>query len=85
MFGGLSFRIDGNLAAAASGQGGLLVRVDAADGVAWIKVEGVMPMVMRGRESGGWLGVVGDLTDREVEQWVARGVSYAGSLPPTKK
>ena len=85
MFGGLSFLNNGNMAVTASGQGGLLVRVDAADGVAWIKEDAVMPMVMRGREMDGWLRVVGDLTDRELEQWVARGASYARALPPKKK
>lgn len=82
MFGGLAFLINGNMAVAASGQGGLLVRVDAADGDVWIKEEGVMPMVMRGREMHGWLRIVTDLTDPELEQWVSRGVAYARSLPP---
>jgi hypothetical protein len=82
MFGGLAFLINGNMAVAASGQGGLLVRVDAADGDVWIKEEGVMPMVMRGREMHGWLRVVTDLTDPDLEQWVSRGVAYARSLPP---
>ena len=31
MFGGLAFLINGNMAIAASGQGGVLVRVDPAD------------------------------------------------------
>lgn len=82
MFGGLAFLINGNMAVAASGQGGLLVRVDAADGDAWIEEEGAMPMVMRGREMRGWLRVVTDLTDPELEQWVSRGVAYVRSLPP---
>ena len=52
MFGGLAFLVNGNMAVAASGQGGLLVRVDADDVEAWIDDERVMPMVMRGREMG---------------------------------
>lgn len=82
MFGGLAFLVNGNMAVAASGQGGLLVCVDADDVEAWIDDERVMPMVMRGREMRGWLRIVSDLTDPELEQWVSRGVAYARSLPP---
>lgn len=85
MFGGLAFLVNGNMAVAASGQGGLLVRVDADDVEAWIDDERVMPMVMRGREMRGWLRIVSDLTDPELEQWVSRGVAYARSLPPKSR
>jgi hypothetical protein len=81
MFGGLAFLVHGNMAVAASGQGGLLVRVDADDAKAWIDDERVTPMVMRGREMRGWLMIVSDLTDPEFQQWVSRGVAYARSLP----
>lgn len=37
MFGGLAFLINGNMALAASGEGGLLVRVDPQGGDALIK------------------------------------------------
>ena len=82
MFGGLAFLIQGNMAVAASGQGGLLVRVDPADAEAWIDDQRVTPMVMRGREMRGWLRVVADHDSHELEQWVYRGVAYARSLPP---
>ncbi|HLN75528.1 MAG TPA: TfoX/Sxy family protein [Nocardioidaceae bacterium] len=85
MFGGLAFLVNGNMAVAASGQGGLLVRVDADDVEAWIDDERVIPMVMRGREMRGWLRIVSDLTDPELEQWVSRGVAYARSLPPKSR
>jgi TfoX/Sxy family transcriptional regulator of competence genes len=82
MFGGLAFLVNGNLAVAASGQGGLLVRVDPAEADDLIR-EDVEPMVMRGREMRGWLRVTATAVDAEdqLEQWVARGVSYARSLP----
>ena len=35
MFGGLAFLIGGNMAIAASGQGGVLVRVDPAESTRW--------------------------------------------------
>jgi hypothetical protein len=82
MFGGLAFLINGNMAVAASGQGGLLVRVDPADADAWIDDEGVTPMVMRGREMRGWLRVISGLDGDGLERWVSRGVAYARSLPP---
>jgi hypothetical protein len=40
MFGGLAFLVDGNTAVAASGQGGILVRVDPAESdelAAWVE------------------------------------------------
>src|SRR5947209_16491554 len=43
MFGGLAFLINGNLAVAASGQGGLLVRVDPDQGTALADGELVAP------------------------------------------
>ncbi|HET7386783.1 MAG TPA: TfoX/Sxy family protein [Nocardioidaceae bacterium] len=85
MFGGLAFLIDGNLAVAASGQGGMLVRVDPDEADALIDGERVAPMVMRGRAMRGWLRVVIDPADPELEQWLVRGVRYARSLPPKRK
>jgi hypothetical protein len=82
MFGGLAFLVNGNMAVAASGQGGLLVRVNPADADAWIDDEQVTPMVMRGREMRGWLRVVSGLERDGLDQWVSRGVAYARSLPP---
>ncbi len=84
MFGGLAFLVNGNMAVAASGEGGLLVRVDADAADSWIDGERVTPMVMRGREMRGWLRVVSPRGDRELQQWVSRGVGYARSLPPKR-
>jgi hypothetical protein len=84
MFGGLAFLVNGNMAVAASGEGGLLVRVDADAADGWIDGERVTPMVMRGREMRGWLRVVSPSGDAELEQWVSRGVGYARSLPPKR-
>jgi TfoX/Sxy family transcriptional regulator of competence genes len=84
MFGGLAFLIGGNMAVAASGQGGLLVRVDPAQRESLRSGPHVEPMVMRGRELAGWLRVApeGARTKLQLERWVARGVAYAKSLPP---
>lgn len=83
MFGGLAFLLHGNMAVAASNDGGLLVRVDPETGDALLDDGGVTPMVMRNREMRGWLRVAApSLTSPEaLGQWVARGLGFAGSLP----
>jgi TfoX/Sxy family transcriptional regulator of competence genes len=84
MFGGLSFLIHGNMAVAASGQGGLLVRVDPATSDHLIETTGARLMEMGGRSMDGWLRVDdADLrTKRQLSTWVRRGTTYAASLPP---
>jgi TfoX/Sxy family transcriptional regulator of competence genes len=82
MFGGLAFLIDGNIAVSASGQGGLMVRVDPVETDKLLGEPHAEPFEMRGRAMRGWLRVdsEGLATKRELEQWVARGVAYARSL-----
>ncbi len=83
MFGGLGFLLEGNLAVAASGNGGLLVHVDPTEGERLIASTAAVPMVQRGREMTGWLRVAEGLeSDRELETWVRRGVDYTRGLPP---
>ena len=87
MFGGLAFLIGGNMAIAASGHGGLLVRVDPATSEELVATTPAEPMVMRGRPMTGWLRVAADhvRTKRQLAKWVAIGTSYARSLPVKKK
>jgi TfoX/Sxy family transcriptional regulator of competence genes len=84
MFGGLAFLIGGNMSVAASGQGGLMVRVDPDETDTLLEKPHAQPFVMRGREMKGWLRVddEGVRTKRQLAPWVERGVSYARSLPP---
>jgi TfoX/Sxy family transcriptional regulator of competence genes len=84
MFGGLAFLINGNMSVAASGQGGLLVRVPPDDTDKLLQRAHVSPMVMAGREARGWLRVdaSGVQTKRQLQSWVTKGVGYARSLPP---
>jgi TfoX/Sxy family transcriptional regulator of competence genes len=84
MFGGLAFLINGNMSVAASGQGGLLVRVPPDDTDKLLQRAHVSPMVMAGREARGWLRVDagGVQTKRQLQSWVTKGVGYARSLPP---
>jgi TfoX/Sxy family transcriptional regulator of competence genes len=83
MFGGLAFLVGGNMSVAASGQGGLMVRVDPEDTDALVTKPHAQPFEMRGRPMQGWLRVdaEGVRTKRQLEPWVKRGVAYARSLP----
>ena len=86
MFGGLAFLVAGNMSVAASGQGGLLVRVDPAQTDALVEEPHAEPFEMRGRALRGWLRVEreGVLSTHQLEPWVRRGVAYARSLPPKR-
>jgi hypothetical protein len=83
MFGGLAFLIGGNMAIGASGEGGILVRVDPEDTDSLVETTSARPMEMRGRETKGWLRVdAEDVATRDaLVEWVARGTDYARSLP----
>jgi TfoX/Sxy family transcriptional regulator of competence genes len=83
MFGGLAFLIGGNMAVAASGQGGLLVRADPAKSDQLVSKSNARPMEMRGREMAGWLRVDADdvRTKRQLARWVTIGTTYARALP----
>ena len=83
MFGGLAFLVGGNMAVAASGQGGLLVRVDPAQSDELMASSNARPMEMRGREMRGWLRVDAQdvQADADLTTWVERGLSYARTLP----
>jgi len=84
MFGGLAFMIGGNMAIAASGQGGLMVRVDPDQSDALVAKTSARVVEMRGRQMPGWLRVdAPDVrTKQQLAKWVALGVNYARSLPP---
>jgi TfoX/Sxy family transcriptional regulator of competence genes len=83
MFGGLAFLIRGNMAVAASGQGGVLARVDPAQSDALVASTNARVMEMRGREMQGWLRVDSEdvRTKRQLAKWVELGTTYARSLP----
>jgi len=84
MFGGLAFLVGGNMSVAASGQGGLMVRVDPDETAALLREPGAAEFEMGGRGAmKGWLRVSADvLDDGTLQAWVDRGVAYALSLPP---
>ena len=84
MFGGLAFLVNGNMAVSASGQGGLLLRIDPGQADSLVDQEHVRRFVMRGREMDGWLHVDVESieTDDELRRWVSHGLTYARSFPP---
>jgi TfoX/Sxy family transcriptional regulator of competence genes len=83
MFGGLAFLVGGNMAIAASGQGGILVRVGAERSDELVATTTATVAVMRGRPMAGWLRVDGDglRTKAQLAAWVDRGVGFARTLP----
>ena len=83
MFGGLAFLVGGNMAVAASAQGGALIRVDPAQSDKLVATTNARLMEMRGRSMQGWLRVdAEDLrTKRQLARWVELGTAYARSLP----
>jgi TfoX/Sxy family transcriptional regulator of competence genes len=87
MFGGLAFLVGGNMAVAASGQGGLLVRVDPGSSDELVAGGEARPMEMRGREMAGWVRVdAADVRGRQdLVRWIRLGTTYARSLPPKKR
>ena len=82
MFGGLAFLVAGNMAIAASGQGGILVRADPDQSETLVATTGARLMEMRGRAMPGWLRVdAGEVsTEGELARWVELGTTYARSL-----
>ena len=84
MFGGLAFLINGNMAVAASSQGGLLLRINPEDAGKLLAKAHTEPFVMRDREMTGWLRVDagGIRTKRDLQRWAQIGIAYASSLPP---
>jgi len=84
LFGGLAFLVGVNMAIAASGQGGILVRVDPEKSDELVATTPAETMDMRGRQIPGWLrvGQADVAEDTALAEWVERGAGYAGSLPP---
>jgi|ERR1700722_5299533 len=86
MFGGLAFLIGGNMAISASGQGGILVRVDPEQSDKLVTSSNAERAVMRGHPMDGWLRIAPEhvRTKRQLAKWAALGTAYARSLPPKK-
>ncbi len=84
MFGGLAFLLPSNMAVGISNSGELMVRVgrDATDDA--LARPHTRLFDMTGRPMRGWILVApeGVKTKSQLGEWVARGVGFAGTLPP---
>ena len=83
MFGGPAFLVGGNMAIAACGQGGFLVRVDPAQSDKLVATTKATVTEMSGRLMPGWLGVSSaDVrTKPQLAKWVTLSATFARSLP----
>lgn len=83
MFGGLAFLVGGHLAIAASGQGGILVRVERDESERLVATTKASVAVMGGRPRPGWLRLAPEdvRTSRQLRRWVDRGMAVARTLP----
>jgi hypothetical protein len=84
MFGGLAFLVHGNMAVAASSEGGLLLRFPPERTDELLAEPHTDEFVMRERSMTGWLRVEpgGLATYDDVERWATIGLTYAATLPP---
>jgi len=84
MFGGLAFLVGGNMCVSASGQGGLLARIDPGDTKAALERPHASLMEMGGRTMDGWIRVApeGLESDSELSAWVDRSRAFVKTLPP---
>lgn len=84
MFGGLGFMVHGNMAAAASSKGALMLR--SSDAMADELVDGhqVVEMEMRGRSMRGWLLVdpAAMASDEDLQRLVDLAVAHVKTMPP---
>jgi TfoX/Sxy family transcriptional regulator of competence genes len=86
MFGGLAFMLGGKMAIAASGQGGVPVRVDPQKSDRLVDTTKAELAVMGGRPMDAWLRVAAPdvATKRQLERWVRLSAGYVPSLPVKK-
>ena len=84
LFGGIAFMIGGNMAIAASSNGGIIVRVDPAESAELVATTPAQLMEMRGKTMASWLRLAHEdvADDAALAPWVERGAAYAASLPP---
>lgn len=83
MFGGLAWLAHGNMAAAALGGGGAMVRVPKDEYEELLQEPGVEPMMMKGSPFRGWIRLEEATCASEdtLRRWIERGLAYAESLP----
>lgn len=83
MFGGLCLMLGGNMCCGIVGEE-LMVRVGPDAWESALALPHAREMDFTGKSMKGmvYVGVDGIGSDRDLDSWVARGVAFAGSLPP---
>ena len=84
MFGGLAFLVGGHLCVAASGRGGLMVRINRDQTSTLLREPGAEEFEMGGRgPMAGWLLVDAEAVrdDAVLRSWVMRSLAYVRNLP----
>ncbi len=81
MFGGLAFMLNGNMACGVVGEE-LMVRVGPDNYQEALAERYTRPMDFTGRPLKGMVYVEEDAVAKDLDEWVSRGVEFAGSLPP---
>jgi TfoX/Sxy family transcriptional regulator of competence genes len=83
MMGGLVFLVGGHMCIAASGRGGILVRVGPEAQARVLKEPHAKPVTMAGRAMGGFVRVMpeGYRTAPALRKWVQRGLDFVATLP----
>ncbi|MBB3059475.1 MULTISPECIES: TfoX/Sxy family protein [Microbulbifer] len=81
MFGGLAFMLNGNMACGVVGEE-LMVRVGPDNYQDALEQRYTRPMDFTGRPLKGMVYVEEDAIAAALDEWVNRGVEFAGSLPP---
>jgi hypothetical protein len=86
MFGGLAFLLNGNMVIAASGEGGILARVNPDDTNDLLSSSHAKVMIMRGKTMSGWLRINTEdvVEDAELQRWVDLSLNYAKTLAPKR-
>ncbi len=83
MFGGCAFLLGGNMTAAASGGGGLMLRIDPMVGESLLERDGAQPFDMRGHRMSGWLRIDDAVLVDEaaLRWWLNQALSFTRTLP----
>ena len=82
LMGGIAFMVKGGMCCAASGRGGLLVRIQPEKQPALLAPPVVVPMTMAGRKVKSFLRVMPDgyRTPASLKKWVDRGLAAVAEL-----
>jgi TfoX/Sxy family transcriptional regulator of competence genes len=83
MFGGLAFLVRGHMSVGVHGNE-LIVRIEPSQTERALKQLGVRIFDITGRPMKGWLLVSSGALEqeRDLREWVGRGLAFARSLPP---